>query len=593
MSIINLPYEIRKEIYHSLLRDETNEKEAVNLISSLSLIDRISYTIVNDFFGICYGKIRYYIPQSITPYKEITLIKMKELMINAEAEEESLHGTEDENSKSPQNFRFLLIALSALFFKTYGIAPKLFPFLQGEDQNVIGKFLDQIQSKKDQVVIDLWLEINNKLQPEYQRNDLNSADEIRDYINYLKGKNLFPLITKLPKDCLKSSPIGIEEFLPCLKSICIKNAEIDFFPSFGNLQSLQLQFCKIIEIPRSIFYLTQLTDLNLSYNEISHISNLISNMTLLKVVNLLDNELTNIPSSVLKLTNLEKLYIVNNNLNKISNQISKLTRLEVLNLNNNKIKYIPDSISCLINLKVIFLKYNNIEYITKSLFYLPKLHSIYLNNNKISFLSGEFLNPARTDKLELCLENNFITGIPEQILINKTLELNLNKNPLLFIHPGLIVNFSSEKFLKKHEDFKNYHCLSEFSKLCQLMIFSDDFEEIKAAYFNLKQKDRDLISNTVISLFKKEGVNFSIKEKIDVFNNRHIFYRAVYQVIYNKSGGILPKKLKEACHALQKKMGSLGTKNHVLLLLDAIASIENEGLKEKLARKIRNIRHKI
>lgn len=120
-----------------------------------------------------------------------------------------------------------------------------------------------------------------------------------------------------------------------------------------NLHTLNLQNCKLTELPREI-----------------------GNLKKLKKLWLDGNDLRFLPDEVCSLSLLEELYVPNNNVEKLPENIGKLINLIEINFRNNDLKRLPFSMVLLENLRKIDLrKQKNIDTISS-----PKIDSLICSN---------------------------------------------------------------------------------------------------------------------------------------------------------------------------------------------------------------------
>ncbi|MBR8827889.1 MAG: leucine-rich repeat domain-containing protein, partial [Gomphosphaeria aponina SAG 52.96 = DSM 107014] len=84
-----------------------------------------------------------------------------------------------------------------------------------------------------------------------------------------------------------------------------------------------------------------LTELNLSYNQLSSLPSEITNLTNLTRLDLSDNQLSSLPSEITNLTNLTSLDLRNNQLSSLPSEITNLTNLTRLYLDGNPLENPP------------------------------------------------------------------------------------------------------------------------------------------------------------------------------------------------------------------------------------------------------------
>ena len=167
----------------------------------------------------------------------------------------------------------------------------------------------------------------------------------------------------------------------CMPSGCY-SIESTTFIDLSDMSSGQVV---IGDIPPEIGQLTNLTNLNLSINEISEEIPLeIGNLTSLIFLGLGGNQLSGqIPPNIGTLTSLTYLSLDGNQLTgNIPVSIGNLTNLDFLFLNNNQLTgYIPSEIGDLIDLGTLFLMNNQLTGIPESFCNLNPNFSVYLFNN--------------------------------------------------------------------------------------------------------------------------------------------------------------------------------------------------------------------
>ena len=485
-SMKDLPSELKGGIYNILLSEEAGQKAKIKLIFNLLLVDKASYRLINEWLLRRWDILKSYTPLNSTPAQTSTLMNMKGLIERIEKKEKRRYLPDP---KRQTNALFLFKTWRQMLCKLYD-DERHFNIFPSQDE--LESLYNEIQLRGDTALLGIWPTINKALPEIDQKNDLKSADEIRDYINHLIQEGKFPSITEFSGKELEMILFGIDKFLPNLERLILSDIKVTFLPglTFSHLGTLKLTNCKIELLTNSIFNYTNLKFLDLSFNKILRIPNAIS-----------------------RLVDLNTFYICNNSLTKVNKNLSYLTNLRSINFLGNEIEKIPKSISSLTNLQLISFSNNNIKYIPEFLFHLPSLKSISLNKNKIQSIPDCTLW-IEDKQLKINLEENLITRIPDGIinylLDNKRTsksQLIFESNPLLFImNDAVFPDFCYKSLVQKYKEFMSYQCSSKFSKLCQLMILSENPKEIKDAYKNLTKDDKRLISNMVISLLKEEGV---------------------------------------------------------------------------------------
>ncbi|MBS0288530.1 MAG: hypothetical protein JSS07_00665 [Proteobacteria bacterium] len=144
----------------------------------------------------------------------------------------------------------------------------------------------------------------------------------------------------------------------------------------------------LTRIPESVLkdeelkpFWTQLTKLNISYNQISVLPDAIGQLTGLREFNASYNQLTALPTTIEQLTGLEKLYVRKNALTALPNTIGKLGALTLLNANDNQIAFLPESIGQLSALERFYIHNNKLAVLPNSIIECTELQSLTVTEN--------------------------------------------------------------------------------------------------------------------------------------------------------------------------------------------------------------------
>ncbi len=100
--------------------------------------------------------------------------------------------------------------------------------------------------------------------------------------------------------------------------------------------------------------------LNLNCNQLTHLPDIIGNLTKLGWLFLSDNHLTSLPDSIGTLTNLKELWLDKNQLTSLPDSLRYLTNLKTLYLSNNQLTSLPDSLRYLTDLEELLLDNNQL-----------------------------------------------------------------------------------------------------------------------------------------------------------------------------------------------------------------------------------------
>ena len=288
-------------------------------------------------------------------------------------------------------------------------------------------------------------------------------------------------------------------------------------------------------------YDKNLTNLNLSNNQLTELPPEIVELKNLTNLNLSSNKLTQLPSEIVKLTNLKNLFLFNNQLTELPLEIIELKNLTNLNLSKNKLTQLPPEIAGLNNFTYLILSSNklaqlqpesvehknftNLDLFDNQLTKLPNfLHitSSFLSINHTSSLLHRTIRKFKFRNLSsLDLSDNKLTKFPPEITELKNLtHLDLTFNQLTQL-PSEITELKNLTNLDlsynrltqlplEIVELKNLISLNLSNN--QLTQFSSEITELK----NLKNLD---LSNNQLTELPSEITELKNLTKLDLSEN--------------------------------------------------------------------------
>ncbi|MGB7128589.1 MAG: leucine-rich repeat domain-containing protein [Candidatus Rhabdochlamydia sp.] len=192
-------------------------------------------------------------------------------------------------------------------------------------------------------------------------------------------------------------------------------------PLLDTVTTLDLNNREITHLPREIFKLYNLKELDLSWNSIEFLPDLIKTWTQLVKLDLCDNELedlnrieylknleelnisanrfTSLPPSIGNLKNLESLNIEGNHLIELPSEVSQCTSLKILKVSGNHLSNLPIEIKGLVSLIKFYAFHNQLDSLPEGLGSWEKIEKVRLANNHLNITNeqAQQLWPSATE----------------------------------------------------------------------------------------------------------------------------------------------------------------------------------------------------
>lgn len=158
------------------------------------------------------------------------------------------------------------------------------------------------------------------------------------------------------------------------------------------------------------------------------------------------NSYTSIPKGVFQLYNLEELELYSNEIEAIPKEISSLKKIKILDLQYNQIKSIPDEVGELTNLEILVLINNNIDSINPRICNCLKLKELYIGGKSLTSIPECLSRMYSLEKIVVQSDsiNNFMDtfkkfkGLKELDLL--TYENSIRDNKKYFNLKDVLVN---------------------------------------------------------------------------------------------------------------------------------------------------------
>jgi len=209
--------------------------------------------------------------------------------------------------------------------------------------------------------------------------------EVKSFLSVLKKVLNGQDVDKLSLSALQ--PLSNKQITgPKRKLTVTKRGEYPVKEGFvQTLTHVKINGIRLAKIDSRIMKLVNLTDLDMADNEIEKLPDNWNSVTSLAILNLTNNTISTIPRGFCFGQMIKTLQCLNLSFNKIKllpNVLCRLTELVSLNLNNNELTQLPPSLGNLSKLKHLTASNNYIKFLPGSVVAL-RLESLELSNNPL------------------------------------------------------------------------------------------------------------------------------------------------------------------------------------------------------------------
>ena len=294
----------------------------------------------------------------------------------------------------------------------------------------------------------------------------------------------------LPRNTLTRLPPSLDQLNQLTELDLSRNDLYEFpqgFTFFKNLTSLNLNDLELAAIPfAELSPNVQRLYLRRNKLEPQQLASL-ARFSQLAVLDLSRNSLKELPQSLGRLSQLTRLDLKQNGLKELPETLSQLSWLTELNLSQNELKELPESLGKLNRLISLNLNLNKLKKLPEWLGKLRCLSALFLNQNRLKDVQESLGKLSRLTWLSLA--DNGLVEVPESLdKLSRLSGLDLKKNGLKDVPESLsklsrlsVLNLS-ENSLKEVPDG-----LSKLSRLTWLGLCQNGLKEVPESLSKLSR----------------------------------------------------------------------------------------------------------
>ncbi|XP_061657875.1 malignant fibrous histiocytoma-amplified sequence 1 homolog [Syngnathoides biaculeatus] len=256
-------------------------------------------------------------------------------------------------------------------------------------------------------------------------NKVNAAQLWRDAA--LRSRKLRSDLRQLPP-CPKDQDLSHVEALN-LGNNLLQELPEGLASSLNNLRVLVLRRNRFSSVPRALFELRQLVELDLSHNRLRGAAEGLGRLSTLKKLSVSHNNIRRLPERIAALELLEELDVSFNDLHEMPESFRRLARLRTLDVDHNKLSRFPPEILALVDLEELDCSGNRFEVLPEEVVKLKSIKILWLSSLGLRSLPDTF---CRLRHLEsLMLDGNRLAALPGAFGSLRTLKMiNLSSNEL-------------------------------------------------------------------------------------------------------------------------------------------------------------------